>query len=62
MRGAKSFLKSKTFWVNLVGVVILVLQFALDEYVIDPDWQGVGLGILNILIRFKTDKPIYLKR
>ena len=58
----KLFLKSKTFWLNVLGVSIMVAQFVLDkELLIDIDLQALVLAILNILIRFQTNEPIRLK-
>lgn len=66
---AKSFLLSKTFWFNVVAVLVLILnQFG---YVgeLDPEWQGYVdvfvpalVAVINIALRFITKQPIALSR
>ena len=59
---AKLFLESKTFWINFVGIAVLLIQVVLQtNFVIDKDVQAILLAILNILIRFKTTEPIRLR-
>ena len=58
----KPFYKSKTFWLNIVGILVIVLQYTLSlNLLIDPALQALALAILNILLRFRTDEPIRLR-
>jgi|GEM_PF-712108 peptidoglycan L-alanyl-D-glutamate endopeptidase CwlK len=57
----KSFWKSKTFWVNLIGVVGVIVQ-SQTGYVIDAEKQLVILGVINAILRFVTKEPITWSR
>ena len=58
----KPFYKSKTFWLNTVGILIIGLQFILSiNAIVDPEFQALILAVLNILLRFKTREPITLR-
>lgn len=62
LKKAKLFLKSKTIWLNLAGIAVIVLQLVLDTNVIvDVDLQAIALAILNLLVRFRTNEPIRLR-
>ena len=57
----KPFWKSSTIWLNVVGVLVIVLQLVTStKLVVDPDVQMVLLAVLNILNRFRTEEPIKL--
>ena len=70
----KPFYKSKTFWANLITVAIAILILvatsrgvAGDRLVLayTGDWLLLVAGILNIVLRLVTHKPIdisYLNR
>lgn len=58
---AKSIWTSKTFWLNAVGSVTLILTQATD--VVPASYQPylvAALGALNIINRFLTDQPVKL--
>lgn len=67
MMESKPFYLSKTFWFNVVAVLILVLnQFG---YVgeLDPEWHGyvdvfvpAFVALVNIVLRFITKQPVAL--
>ena len=58
---AKPIWMSKTFWLNILGVVIIVLQTVLGANLpISPEIQATILGILNILNRFQTQDKVTL--
>jgi len=58
----KSFLKSKTIWLNIIGLAVIILQSSLSLNLLgDPEYQALALALLNILLRFSTDSPIKLK-
>lgn len=58
----KALIKSKTFWFNIVAVIVAVATlFGYGEF--QPDSrisEAVTLvaGIVNILLRLKTSQPI----
>nr|BDD48252.1 hypothetical protein 2 [bacterium] len=53
----KKFYRSKTFWVNLLSLVGLVVQ-AQTGFVVPPEVQGGILTLLNGFLRFTTTEPI----
>ncbi len=53
----KKFWQSKTFWVNLIAIVALVLQ-QYTGYVITPEKQVAILSVINVVLRFVTKEPI----
>ncbi len=60
---SKTLVKSKTFWVNLVIVVIAAIvgvsnsSFVIDYPALVPWFAGV-IGTLNIVLRLVTKTPI----
>lgn len=59
----KGLLRSKTFWTNaLAAVVSIAVYFQDSELLVDkPEVVagiGAGLGVLNIILRLLTKKPI----
>ena len=59
---AKKFWESKTFWFNVLTLVVLVAsEFGLRDFAPDPNVAALATGIvavINIVLRFMTDKPI----
>lgn len=53
----KKFYKSKTFWVNALSLVGLVVQ-STTGFIIPPELQVGILSILNGFLRFTTTEPI----
>ena len=63
VKTVKSFLKSRTFWLGIVAIIIGILQRVLDLGVVeDSSMILIMTGLLGILLRFKTDEPIELSR
>lgn len=56
----KKFLKSKTFWVNVIALGALVAQIEYG-YVISPEVQLMALGVVNIILRKLTNEGLELK-
>ena len=58
----KKLLKSKTFWFNLLAIIVTVAsQFGFSEF--EPSEEIAELtvifaGVVNILLRVKTSEPI----
>lgn len=53
----KKFYLSKTFWINLLGIIFLIVQTQ-TGYVISPEYQVLILGFINMLLRFVTGEPV----
>ncbi len=60
----KPFWKSKTFWVNVLTLVISALTMIAGSETIDPQVvaiiTGIAIPILNVVLRFVTNEPIGL--
>jgi O-antigen/teichoic acid export membrane protein len=59
----KHIWESKTFWVNLITVVIAIFADPAVQAVFGPNWQHWGVPLLaagNIILRAMTDKPVAL--
>lgn len=56
MKGKKFWL-SKTFWVNLISIVAILVQ-SFTGFVIDPEKQVAILGFINMALRFVTKEPV----
>lgn len=52
----KSIFTSKTFWINIIGAVVIVVQALPEKYSVP------ALAFLNIINRFFTDQPVTLFR
>lgn len=59
MEQGKALLTSKTFWVNLIMLIGMVLTaFGI---VGEPDWlkyQGSALAVVNVILRLISGNPI----
>jgi hypothetical protein len=54
---SKSFLSSKTFWVNILSAVGIVIQTK-TGFIVDPATQALGLTAVNTVLRTVTKSPI----
>ena len=54
----KPFWQSKTFWVNVIAVLILVADYLFTNQIIPAEWGVLALGILNIILRFMTSQAV----
>lgn len=58
----KTIWESKTFWLNLIGALVIILQLITSTHlVVDTDVQSILLAVLNILLRFKTNTAVTLR-
>lgn len=57
MNKGKSILKSKTFWLNALSIVGILVQ-AKTGFIVDPGSQAIALGVVNGIIRTITKEPI----
>lgn len=53
----KKFYLSRTFWVNILAVIALIVQSQFG-YIISPETQVSILAVLNILLRAITKTEI----
>lgn len=54
----KEFWRSKTFWVNAIGLIVVVLQYLGTIDIIKPEALTGILGVVNFVLRFFTSEPI----
>ena len=56
---SKGWWKSTTVWINLVGIVAIVLDLVIKTNIIpDPDIIAIVVAILNILNRLRAPSVI----
>ena len=53
---SKSILSSKLFWFNVLTAGAALL----DVIPLPPEYTAVAVGVINIALRFVTDKPVHL--
>ena len=53
----KTIWQSKTFWVNIIAMVALIVQSKMG-YIINPETQAGILGIINVILRFVTNQSV----
>ncbi len=53
----KKFYMSKTFWINLLLIFVMVIQ-SYTGFVITPEEQAMIIGVINIILRFMTGEPL----
>ena len=59
MENGKALLMSKTFWVNLIGMVgIVVTGLGLVGDTAWIQYEAVALGAVNVALRMVTGQPI----
>ena len=56
----KPFYSSKTFWVNILACVALVVQ-SQTGFVVSLEEQTAGLAIINLVLRAVTSTGLSLK-
>jgi hypothetical protein len=50
----KPFWQSTTLWINVAGIVALILSMVVNTGIIaDPQWIALIVAVLNILNRFR---------
>jgi len=55
---AKSFLRSRTLWFNVVTILLGVVQVVSNVYYIPTDILALINGIGNVLLRFLTKEKL----
>lgn len=54
----KSWLKSWTVRTDVIIIALFILQYALDQQWIPLVWEGLIVGVANLLLRMKTGEQI----
>ncbi len=54
---SKKFWQSKTFWVNVISIIAILVQTQ-TGFVIDAEKQVIVLGVVNTILRFVTKEQI----
>jgi hypothetical protein len=61
----KVWYQSKTIWVNALVIAGVIAEFLLDQqqmgllpFTLNPAWITMVLGIVNIILRFVSDRPV----
>ena len=55
----KDFWKSKTFWVNLIAIIVFAIQMLwIKDFVIPVEIQGAILAVINFILRWATKEEI----
>ena len=57
---SKSIFASKTFWINALSLILVVLQWLQGQPWIDPQYQVAILTIVNIINRFFTKDSVHV--
>jgi len=53
----KNILQSRTFWVNILAVVAMLVQTQ-TGFIVDPEAQGAILAVINVILRFVTKSVV----
>jgi hypothetical protein len=54
----KSWYTSKTMWLNIMAIVVIMLETAIDVVPLTPERMTIVLAIINILVRLQTSTAI----
>ncbi len=57
----KVWWKSKTLWVNALSILAMVFGSTYIEALLDPKYVAMILGLVNMLLRMITGKPLAAK-
>lgn len=53
----KKWYKSRTFWANVIAFGALISQTKFG-FVVDPAYQGLGISLINLVLRKLTKEEI----
>jgi len=57
----KKWFLSKTLWVNVLGVIAIIMQSVTNSNILPPENQAALLGMINVILRFLTKAPVVWK-
>lgn len=58
MKDGKTLLTSKTFWVNLLALIAIILNHLYPTLVLTPETTGYILIGINFVLRLITKEPV----
>ena len=59
METEKKFWQSKTFWLNVIALIVALIQaFVGPLPAVDPQQFGAAVAALNLALRFVTKLPV----
>ncbi len=58
----KDFWKSKTFWVNLIAIIVFIVQLYVKDFVIPIEIQGAILAVVNFILRWITKEQLVWRK
>jgi len=53
----KKWIKSKTFWINIISIAAIILQ-AEYGFIVSPELELAALGIINLILRKYTKEGL----
>jgi hypothetical protein len=54
----KEWYKSRTLWLNIMAIVVIMLETAIDVVPLTPERMTIVLAVINILVRLQTSTAI----
>jgi len=54
---SKNILSSKTLWANVIAIAAMLIQ-SKTGFIVAPEYQEAGLGLINIILRLITKQPV----
>jgi hypothetical protein len=54
----KKWYQSKTLWANIIGLVVMGVEYAVGVGWLAIGAEGIALSILNGILRLMTNQPI----
>jgi hypothetical protein len=62
MKSGKTLIESKTFWVNFIALVLIILNHLYPTLTVTPEAEGIILVAINWLLRIITGDPIVWRK
>lgn len=53
----KKWYRSKTLWLNIIGIVAIILQCEYG-FIVSPELELAALGIINLILRKYTNEGL----
>jgi hypothetical protein len=55
---SKKWYLSRTLWVNVIAIVVILVQIITDNELINVEAQASILAVINVILRLITSQPI----